>query len=91
MVVGVQLSEIKEMTARDRLRERKIQELKRRGRPVDEASLAAVEAELRLQFNSPRTMRGITGCKVEEQGGEEQSGGQKRVAEAAHELEPAAE
>jgi len=53
MVVGGQLSEIKEMTARDRLRERKIQELKRRGRPVNEASLAAVEAELRLKFNSP--------------------------------------
>jgi len=44
--------------------------------------------------HTPRTMRGTTGAtggKVEEQGGEEQSGGQKRVAEAAHELGPAAE
>lgn len=49
-----QLSEIKEMTARDRARERKIQALKRRGRPVNEATLAGIETELRLQFNSPR-------------------------------------
>lgn len=42
------------MTARERARERKIQALKRRGRPVNEATLAGIEAELKLQFNSPR-------------------------------------
>lgn len=41
------------MTTRDRARERKIQALKRRGRPVNEATLAGIEAELKLQFNSP--------------------------------------
>ena len=37
-------------------------QLKRRGRPVNEASLAGIEAQLRIKFNSPRshTTRGGT-------------------------------
>ena len=91
---GEQLSEIKEMTARERLRERKIQELKRRGRPVNEATLAAVEAELRLLFNSPRTLKGATGAtgaKPEEHMEEQQEEEEAQEEEPVQELKPAAE
>ncbi len=30
-------------------------QLKRRGRPVNEATLAGIEAQLRIKFNSPRS------------------------------------
>lgn len=58
------LSEIKDMNLKERWRERKIQELKRRGRPVNEATLAGIEAELRVKFNSPRTARTGTGTSA---------------------------
>jgi hypothetical protein len=63
---------------RERARERKIQALKRRGRPVNEATLAGIEAELKLQFNSPRTAgtAGTAGAgKAAETAAEEGQGG----------------
>ena len=51
------LMEIKEMTAKERLRERKIQELKRRGRPINEATLSGIDAELRAIFPVPKRDR----------------------------------
>jgi hypothetical protein len=48
------LGEIQELEARERLRERMIQDLKRRGRPVNEASLAGIDAKIRQKFRDGR-------------------------------------
>ncbi len=81
------------MTVRERARERKIQALKRRGRPVNEATLAGIEAELKLQFNSPRTVgtAGTAGAgkAAAEPAAEEGKGGEAEEGVPAGEAAPA--